>query len=492
MAECPATAITQAANEALRWATSTDSDLDLVIGGSKGIVSYHQLSLAIDGREQQLLRALVPFSLPGQAGPDGELVARNQLRVAIVGLGYVGLPTAVGLAPRCSQVIGIDISTERLDAIASRTADLADRDRPRLAGALAAGKLRLTADLAAIAEADAVIISVPTPIDGDHKPELSSLRGACAEVAGHVRPGQTLILTSTTYVGTTTELLAGPLRQRGFEPGADVFVAFSPERIDPGNPDHSPEETPRVVGGVTSRCATKAAEVISLLTERVYVVSSPEAAEATKLYENIFRAVSLALANEFADACSALRLDPIEVTLAAGTKPYGFLAAFPGPGVGGHCIPCDPHYLLWQLGSKGRSAPLIEQAMRSIRQRPERVVERAGEVLAAQGCSLAGARVMVVGASYKPGVRDLRESSAVPIIAGLASGAADVHYFDPLVPVVALPGGHVLGTEVDPGSDWDLVIVHTIHPGVDYSWVGDCHVLDATYRFDDAARRSVV
>ncbi len=457
-------------------------------------MAYQQLSLAINGREQQLHSELVPYTLPaanrhsyGRGHPT-----RSQLTVAIVGLGYVGLPTAVALASRCRQVIGIDNDTERLKVIAARTADLADNDRPRLVAALADDKLRLTPEPAAMAGADAVIICVPTPVDGDHIPELSALHAACADVVAHARRGQTIILTSTTYVGTTSELLAGGLRRRGLEPGTDVFVAFSPERIDPGNPDHLQEETPRVVGGSTGECAARAAAVISMLTEQVFVVSSAEAAEATKLYENIFRAVSLALANEFADACGALRLDPVEVTLAAATKPYGFLATFPGPGVGGHCIPCDPHYLLWQLGVQGRSAPLIEQAMRSIRQRPERVVERAREVLVSADRGLAGARVLVVGASYKPGVRDLRESSAVPIISGLLRKAADVHYYDPLVPELTLPDGRVLTSTTTPAAQWDLVIVHTVHPGIDYSWARDCAVLDATYRFGDAARRAVV
>jgi len=343
-----------------------------------------------------------------------------------------------------------------------------------------------------MAAADAVIICVPTPVDGDYLPELTALTGACADVVANARAGQTIILTSTTYVGTTAELLAEPLRRRGLEPGTDIFVAFSPERIDPGNPDHQVEDTPRVVGGITAECATRAARIISLMTSQVYVVSSTGAAEATKLYENIFRAVSLALANEFADACGVLQLDPIEVTLAAATKPYGFLATFPGPGVGGHCIPCDPHYLLWQLGTQGHSSPLIEQAMRSIRKRPERVVERAAEVLAADGSELSGARVLVVGASYKPGVRDLRESSAVPMIASLQSKGADVHYFDQLVPDLKLPDGTVLRSETDPDSVWDLVIVHTLHPGTDHSWAGKSRVLDATYRFDSAAVRAVV
>jgi UDP-N-acetyl-D-glucosamine dehydrogenase len=452
-----------------------------------------QLSLAINGREQQLHRELVAFPLSGQGnGNGGRHAARSKLRVAIVGLGYVGLPSAVGLSARCREVIGIDVSAERLSVVAAGAADLPDSYRPRLAAALSGRTMRLTTDTAAIADADAVIICVPTPVDSDHVPELSALHGACADVVANARSGQTIILTSTTYVGTTCELLAEPLERRGFRLGSDICVAFSPERIDPGNPDHLPEETPRVVGGVTSACAESAARVIGLMTESVYVVSSAEAAEATKLYENTFRAVSLALANEFADVCGALQLDPIEVTLAAGTKPYGFLATFPGPGVGGHCIPCDPHYLLWQLGMQGRSAPLIEQAMRSIRQRPDRVVARAREVLAADGRTLAGARVMVIGASYKPGVRDLRESSAVPLLASLVQKAADVHYFDPLVPTVTLPGGQVLTSEASPDTGWDLVIVHTLHPEVDYSWARQSRVLDATYRFDAGPRRVVV
>ena len=454
----------------------------------------HELSLAVNGREHQLRSELIAFPLARTADghSNGSSAAGGELTVAIVGLGYVGLPSAVALAGRCAEVIGIDISPSRLQAVADGQADLSGPDRPRLAAALAAGKLRLTTDMAAATAADAVIICVPTPVDSDHMPDLSALHQACADVAASARAGQTIILTSTTYVGTTAELIADPLRRRGLLPGRDVFVAFSPERIDPGNPDHLHEQTPRVVGGVTSECAARAAGIVSLLTSEVYMVSSAEAAEATKLYENIFRAVSLALANEFADACGALELNPIEVTLAAATKPYGFLATFPGPGVGGHCIPCDPHYLLWQLSAQGRSSPLIEQAMRSIRQRPDRVVDRAREVLAADGLQLSGARVLVVGAAYKAGVRDLRESSAVPMLVSLLRKGADVHYYDPLVPEVALPDGRALQSETDPGSDWDLVIVHTMHPGVDYAWASECRVLDATYRFTDGAVRAVV
>lgn len=439
---------------------------------------------------------LTPFRAPGRSAGQGNGHGDPGLlsSVAIVGLGYVGLPTALALNGRCERIIGIDISQRRLAEIAALEADLGEPDQLRLKQALADETLELSRDPSSAGAADAVIICVPTPVDGTQVPDLTALRSACACVVSCARPGQVIILTSTTYVGTTTELLVRPLAERGLAAGGDVHVAFSPERIDPGNPDHLQRETPRVVGGATPACTTAAAEVIGRLTDLVYLVSSPDAAEATKLYENIFRAVSLALANEFADACGALRLDPIEVTLAAGTKPYGFLGTFPGPGVGGHCIPCDPHYLLWQLAGSGHKSPLIEQAMRSISLRPDRVVQRAAEVLAAGGRALPNSRVVVVGASYKAGVRDLRESPALAIITGLVRAGAEVSYHDPLIPALRLAGGRVMQTVTAPqGANWDLAIVHTCHPGVDYAWVGDCpRVLDATYQFDSAAHRDVV
>jgi UDP-N-acetyl-D-glucosamine dehydrogenase len=457
-------------------------------------VAESVLSLAVNGREHQLNGKLSPFRAPRDAAGHGDGDHGALPSIAIVGLGYVGLPTAAALHGECGRIIGIDISEQRLAEIAALEADLAEPDQMRLKEALAEGALELTTEPSAAAAADAVIICVPTPVDAEQVPDLAALRGACAAVVAHARPGQVIILTSTTYVGATSELITAPLAERGLVAGTDVHVAFSPERIDPGNPEHRQHDTPRVVGGATAACATRAAAVIGRLTDAVYLVSSAEAAEATKLYENIFRAVSLALANEFADACGVLRLDPIEVTLAAATKPYGFLGVFPGPGVGGHCIPCDPHYLLWQLGRDGRTSPLIEQAMRSITLRPDQVLRRAAEVLAADGRELAGSRVIVIGASYKAGVRDLRESPALAIIAGLARGGADVSYHDPLCPDLRLPGGRQLRAVADPqGADWDLAIVHTHQPEADYAWVGDCpRVLDATYQFDAAPHRTVL
>jgi UDP-N-acetyl-D-glucosamine dehydrogenase len=458
-------------------------------------VAEHRLSLAVNGRESLLHQKLITYRAADGAGAgqqNGRQASAGS--VAIVGLGYVGLPTAVALHGAARRIIGIDLNEQRLRDILAQDADLGGPDRDRLAAALADGSLELTTDPAAAKAADGVIICVPTPVDRRQSPDLSALRAACGTVVRHTRPGQLIVLTSTSYVGTTRDLLTEPLAARGLVAGTDVHVAFSPERIDPGNPDHVQRETPRVVGGATPACTSRAAELIGRLTDAVYLVSSTDAAEASKLYENIFRAVSLALANEFADACGALSLDPIEVTLAASTKPYGFLGAFPGAGVGGHCIPCDPHYLLWQLSAADQRAPLIEQAMKSIALRPERVVQRAAEVLAADGRRLAGARVVVIGASYKAGVRDLRESPALAIMAGLLREGASVGYYDPLLAVIELPGGQVLASEAAPdGAEWDLAVAHTLHPRTDYSWACRCpRVLDGTYQFFGAPHRAVV
>jgi UDP-N-acetyl-D-glucosamine dehydrogenase len=448
-------------------------------------VTEHPLALAINGRERLLADRLVAFE---SSEPE-----RTE-SVVVVGLGYVGLPTACVLQSPTARVTGFDISEDRLRAIKTGEVDLPELERRALSRALATGRLELSCDPAVLAGADAVIVCVPTPVDTAHQPDLAALRAACETVVSFARRDQVIILTSTTFVGTTRQLLVEPLLERGLRVGTDVYVAFSPERIDPGNFDHVQRETPRVVGGVTRRCAERAGEVVRRLTDSVYLVSSPEAAELTKLYENIFRAVNLALANEIADACAVLDLDPIEVTIAAGTKPYGFLGSFPGPGVGGHCIPCDPYYLLWQLGREGLSVPVIEQAMRSIDQRPGRVVQRVVEMLAEAGTDHSGARVLVAGVSYKAGVRDLRESPALPILAGLRRLGIDVHYHDPLLPEITLAdGSRLIGEPAPRGRDWDVTVLHTLHPGVDYGWARDCpQVLDATYQFDTVPHRRVL
>lgn len=444
---------------------------------------------------QQLTAPIAPHPAP-EPPPAAALAETTGLSsVAVVGLGYVGLPTALALHRRGLAVRGVDVSRARLAAVRDLQVDLLPDDLLSLSEALASDRFEVGDDPAALAEVDAVVICVPTPVDTHLSPDLSALAGACAAVVGWARPGQLLVLTSTTYVGSTHDLLVAPLAaERGLVAGRDLHVAFSPERIDPGVAEHEQGRTPRVVGGTTPECTRRAAELLGHLTSEVHPVSSPEAAEMTKLYENTFRAVVLALANEVAGVCRSLDLDAVEVTDAAATKPYGFLATYPGPGVGGHCIPCDPHYLLWQMRSHRTPTPLIEQAMTSIAHRPHEVVARAVEVLSDLGRGLAGARVLVVGVSYKPGVRDVRETPAVEIIRGLEQRGAVVAFHDPLVTDLALPGGRVLHSEAGaPEEPWDLVLLHTVHPGADLAWVSRHPVvLDATYRFAAAPQRHLV
>jgi nucleotide sugar dehydrogenase len=388
------------------------------------------------------------------------------------------------------EVIGFDISEQRLDVIRGERADLLATDRERLAGALAdSQRFVLTSDLAALRHAATVLICVPTPIDHHLLPDLQPLRGACGTVAANVVPGQTIIATSTTTSDAPGDARR-PADRAGIEVGRDVFVAFSPERIDPGNVGHAHEAVPRVVGGATGWCVERASEALSGYAERLHQVTTLEAAELTKLYENTFRAVNISLANEFADISRALGLDIAEVIDAAATKPYGFMPFYPGPGIGGHCIPCDPHYLLWQLRSRRVVAPLIENAMVSVATRPGQVVRRAVELLGTIGRPVAGASVLVAGIAYKPGIADVRESPALEIMTGLREVGARVSYTDPLVPAITLGGEPLLSIGDPSRCQWDLVLVHTVHPDVDLAWLNaQSLVLDTTYRLSAVPHR---
>ncbi len=414
--------------------------------------------------------------------------------VAVVGLGYVGLPTGVALATAGVEVIGIDVSERRLADIKEGSADLLDSDQERLSDVLAADKMTLTSAADALAEADAVLICVPTPVDEQHRLDLRFLSSACETVVEQARRGQLIVLTSTSYVGTTRELLAAPLARRGLEPGIDVHVAFAPERIDPGNATWRQEAVPRVVGGVTPACTRAAGGLIEMIAARVHPVSSLETAELTKLYENSFRAVNIAFAYEVAGLSRRFGLDPIEVIEAAGTKPYGFMKFYPGAGVGGHCIPCDPHYLLWGLREAQATAPVLERAMEGIAQRPRDVVARATELLERRNTGVACARVLLVGVAYKPGIQDTRESPALEVLHWLWELGATVSYHDPLVQSLPLGEGRGMLSVSEPqAEDFDIAIVVTAHPGFDYTWLeGFEQVLDCTYRTVSAARRILV
>jgi len=429
---------------------------------------------------------------PGAAASAGAAPgAGRTATIAVVGLGYVGLPTALALRAGGRPVLGIDVSGRRLAQVRERRCDLTPADHERLAEALGdpAG-FTLTDSPERLGEAEAVVICVPTPIDAHHVPEIGALRAACATVCEEARRGQTIILTSTTHVGATRELLIEPLGRRGLRVGREVCVAFSPERIDPANTAFPQELVPRVLGADSERCAQRARAVVAAVAPSVHLVSSPEAAEMTKLYENSFRAVNITLANEMAEAARSLGLSATEIVDAAATKPYGFMPFRPGPGVGGHCIPCDPHYLLWQLRAARHSMPMLERAMAGIAERPRQVADRAGEVLSRQ-CArgVAGARILIAGVAYKPGVADVRESPALELIELLERRGAEVAYCDPLVPLIERPQGTLISVGDPDLADYDLLIAHTVHPGQDLGLLEAAPaLLDCTYRVDSETK----
>ncbi|HEY4278883.1 MAG TPA: nucleotide sugar dehydrogenase [Conexibacter sp.] len=415
--------------------------------------------------------------------------------IAVVGLGYVGLPTALALHAAGAPVIGIDVSEQRLRAIRAADVDLPISDIERLDTALGDdGSMRLSSIPAAVAAADAVIICVPTPVDEARRPDPRALNAACANAVAHARAGQTLVLTSTISVGSTRELLVEPLERRGLRVGEDVFVAFAPERILPGDPTVAQSTVPRVVGGATPRCAEITQELLAPTAGRLHVVSSLEAAEFTKLYENTFRAVNLAFANEMATVSGHLGLDPVEIIDAAATKPYGFLAHYPGPGVGGHCIPVDPYYLLEPLREAGVRAAIAEEAMEQIEARPSVVARRALDLLRQLSVEWDEATALVVGMAYKPGVADARESPGLAIADELARAGVDVAFHDPRVKQVRMSDGSMLRSVPRPSSAaFDIVVVTALHGGAEREWLAQCdHVLDATYRAPLGRHRHVV
>lgn len=414
--------------------------------------------------------------------------------VAIVGLGYVGLPTALAFHAAGHRVLGVDVSVRRLSIIRDQRADLLETDRERLRDALGGIDFEMITDVTRISTAAAVIICVPTTVDEYLIPDLRILEEACTQVVQAAVPGQVLLLASSSYVGTTHDMLVAPLVARGFVVGTDIYVAFSADRIDPGNDRHALEDVARVIGGATRTCADKAAVVLRGYARNVHTVSSAEEAEMTKLLENVFRAVNLALANEMAEICNLMGLNVMNVIGAAATKPYGFMPFFPGPGVGGQRIPVDPQHLLWQLRRNRWSSPLIEQAMTGIALRPRRVVSRIRETLSDRGLGLTGSRLLVVGVAYKPDIEDARDSTAREIVSELITQGATVGYYDPLIPTLTLHDGTTLVGVDDPANfGADLVLVHTAHHSVSLEWLVDQPiVLDATYRLTGLPNRVVL
>ncbi|PYN92902.1 MAG: UDP-N-acetyl-D-glucosamine dehydrogenase [Candidatus Rokuibacteriota bacterium] len=361
-------------------------------------------------------------------------------RLAIVGQGYVGLPVAVEFAATGFSVTGLDTDPDRVAALSFGRSCSPDVTNTDLMALLREGRYQATTDFGVLERSDVVIICVPTPLRKSKDPDIACVVAAGEAVAARFRPGQLVVLESTTYPGTTDELLLPMFRARRARIGEDLFLAFSPERIDPGNSIFKVRDIPKVVGGVTPACTRLAAALYSTVVPRVQEVSSPKVAELAKLYENVFRNVNIALANEFALMCQRLEVSTKEVIDAAATKPFGFMPFYPGPGIGGHCIPVDPLYLSWKMRLNGYEARFIALADDINRAMPRHVVTVVIEVLNDVGRPLKGARVLVLGVAYKRGVGDTRESPAHEIISSLLRRGADVAYADPHVPTFQIEG----------------------------------------------------
>jgi len=390
------------------------------------------------------------------------------MRVGIVGLGYVGLPLLVAFGREGLEVTGFDVSNDvvsSLDAGTSHVEDIADSDLAQVASLAT-----YTTDPAELAECDSLIICVPTPLTGNREPDLGPLESSANTIAGVLRSGQMVILESTTYPGTTRECLVPILEQSGLKAGVDFSVAYSPERVDPGRTDHTLRTTPKVVGGLTDACRQRAVDLYSKVCDEVLPVSSTEAAELTKLLENIFRSVNIALVNELAMLADRMNIDIWEVVDAAGTKPYGFMGFEPGPGMGGHCLPVDPFYLAWRARQFDMSTEFIELAGKVNQQMPYYCVERVTRALNGQGKSLNGSKVLLVGVAYKAGVGDMREAPALKIARLLKEAGAEVLFHDQHVPEIPALG--LSSTDLDAGlANCDLAVIVTAHPGVDHDAV---------------------
>jgi UDP-N-acetyl-D-glucosamine dehydrogenase len=387
--------------------------------------------------------------------------------LAIVGAGYVGLPLARCFAEAGVPVVLVDVDAERVSSIQRGESYVEDVPSEALAALVDSGALAASTDYDVLTDADAIVVALPTPLSANREPDLSIVLGAVEEISTRLRHGQLVSLESTTYPGTTREEVLPVLERTGLEVGKDFFLAFSPERIDPGREDWTVKTTPKVVGGVTPECTKRAYALYERAIDTVFSVSSPEAAELTKLLENIFRSVNIALVNELAQLCDRMHLDVWEVVEAAATKPFGFMSFKPGPGLGGHCLPVDPFYLAWKAREYDFYTEFIELAGKVNENMPYFCLEKITRALNSQEKAINGSNVHLVGVSYKADVGDLRESPALKLIGLLRGEGADVSYHDPHVP--ELPE-HGLSSQDLNGSvaKADCVAIVTAHSGIDY------------------------
>jgi len=431
-----------------------------------------------------------------QSMSDDALPETFRPDVAIVGLGYVGLPLAMTFADGGATVLGVDVDPSKPVLVRNGTSWIKDVPSSVVADHVDAGRFAATTDFAHIARADAIIIAVPTPLNRNREPDLALVETATRAITPHLQPGQLVVLESTTWPGTTREILQ-PILEQGAPDGTprvvgvDFHLAYSPERVDPGNATWNTKNTPKVVGGITAACTAKATAVYERAVDTVHEVSAPEAAELEKLFENTFRNVNIALVNELAMLCDRMDIDVWEVINAAATKPFGFMKFLPGPGLGGHCIPIDPFYLAWKAREFDFSTEFIELAGKINQNMPYHCVRKLRKALDAHGKSLRGARVLMIGVAYKKDIIDYRESSAIKILELLQKRGVDVVYHDPFVPEIqgehgveppAAPANvsvELTDAELDAA---DAVMVITDHTTIDWVRVRERASLVVDYR----------
>ena len=400
-----------------------------------------------------------------------EKIRAREARVGVIGLGYVGLPLAVEFAKAGLTTVAVDVDASKVERLAGGESYIADVASDEVRAVVESGHLRATTDFAVLADVDTVDICVPTPLRKTRDPDLSFVVAAVDEIARHLRAGQLVILESTTYPGTVEEVVRPKLEAGGLVAGRDFYLAFSPERVDPGNTEWTTRNIPKVVGGVNEDSTKAAATLYEQIVETVVPVSSATVAEMVKLLENTFRAVNIGLANELALMCRALGVDVWEVIDAAKSKPFGYMPFYPGPGLGGHCIPIDPFYLSWKARQSGFESRFIDLAGHINASMPRYVVERVGEALNSRSLAINGSRVHLLGMAYKPDVGDIRESPAIDIALLLQARGAHVTYSDPFVPTVNEGGLQLTSVAPDQAlaDGVDCAVITTDHRQLDYA-----------------------
>jgi UDP-N-acetyl-D-glucosamine dehydrogenase len=400
-------------------------------------------------------------------------IKNNDFKVSVIGLGYVGLPLAVEFAKSNFEVYGIDIDENKVKNINEGISYISDIDNNELLDLVRKNKIKAFGNYEVLSEVDIIIIAVPTPLSKTKDPDLSYILNAVNNIKKYLKKGHLIILESTTYPGTTDEVIKPILEESGLKCGLDFFLAFSPERINPGDKVYKIKNTPKIVGGVDEISGKLAYEVYSKIIDSVIMVSSSKVAEMAKLLENTFRAVNIALVNEIAIMCDILKIDVWEVIESAGTKPFGFMKFYPGPGIGGHCIPIDPIYLSWKMKTLNYNARLIEVASEINTNMPRYVVQRIADILNEYERSVKGSRILILGVAYKKDVNDIRESPAIDIISLLSDKGAIVYYFDPYIPKIQIGELEIESVELTREilRESDLVVLITDHSIFDYEFI---------------------